>query len=81
MHRIPPMPKDKPYHHHHHLRTPGIVSSPSSPPERRFRFPILTGELLTNVGPLETGLGKAGVEVLFVLKLSLNYEKENIGFT
>jgi hypothetical protein len=67
--------------HHHHLRIPGIVSPPSSPPERRFLFIALTGELLTNVGPLETGLAKPGVVELVVLKLSLNKERGHIDFT
>lgn len=52
---------------HQNLRIPGILS-PSSPPECRFLLIALTGELLTNVGPLETGLGKAGVEILFDLE-------------
>jgi hypothetical protein len=51
----------------HHLgRIPGIPSFSPSPPE--YRFAGFTGELFTNVGPLEAGLGNAGVEVLFDLQ-------------
>jgi hypothetical protein len=56
----------------HHLRTPGIISSsPVSPPDCHLLFTDLTGEFLMKVGPLETGLGKAGVETLFGLRLTL----------
>ena len=57
-------------HRSHHLGLiPGIFSpSSASPPECRFLpTPPLTGEFPTKVGPLDTGLPKAGVEVLFVL--------------
>jgi hypothetical protein len=49
----------------HHLLIPGTPSLSPSPPE--YRFAGFTGELFTNVGPLEAGLANAGVEVLFDL--------------
>jgi hypothetical protein len=54
---------------HQNLLIPGILS-PSSPPECRFLLTAFKGELFTNVGPLETGLGRPGVEVLFDLYTS-----------
>ena len=54
----------------HHLLIPGTPSS-TSPPECLFFTAGLTGELFTNVGPLLTGLGNAGVEILFDLPISL----------
>jgi hypothetical protein len=67
--------------HHQLERIPGIPSPSRSPAERRLA-PFLTGELLTNVGPLEAGLGNAGVDVLLDLNQPPSQKKEeHLGWT
>ena len=68
----------------HHLGlAPGTLSAlPASPPECLFLpNPPFTGDFPTNVGPLDTGLSNAGVDVVFVLQSTTSLDKgPNIDF-